>query len=141
MKTSARNQFFGSVKSIQIGATNDTVEIVIAGGQTLVATVTSESTKELGLELGSEVFALIKASSIILVRDAKDARFSARNQFTGSVARVQTGAVNTEVIVTVGDSTLVVMITDGSAESLELTEGSVVTAIFKASSVIVGCPL
>jgi len=76
-----------------------------------------------------------------LVSDAKDVRFSARNQFTGSVARVQTGAVNTEVIVTVGDSSMAVMITNGSAENLELTEGNVVTAIFKASSVIVGCPL
>lgn len=141
MKTSARNQFFGSVKSIQAGATNDAVEIAISGGQTIVATVTRESTQELGLKVGSEVFALIKASSIILVSDAAEVRFSARNQFTGSVARVQTGAVNTEVIVTVGDSSLAVIVTNGSAENLALTEGSVVTAIFKASSVIVGCPL
>ncbi len=141
MKTSARNQFFGTVKSIQIGATNDAVEIAIAGGHTVVATVTRDSTQELGLTVGSEVFALIKASSIILVGEAEDVRFSARNQFAGTVARVQTGAVNTEVIITVGDSTLAVIITNGSAENLELKEGSAVTAIFKASSVIVGCPL
>ena len=141
MKTSARNQFFGTVKSIQIGATNDAVEIAIAGGHTVVATVTRDSTQELGLTVGSEVFALIKASSIILVSEAEDVRFSARNQFAGTVARVQTGAVNTEVIITVGDSTLAVIITNGSAENLELKEGSAVTAIFKASSVIVGCPL
>lgn len=141
MKTSARNQFFGTVKSIQLGATNDAVEIAIAGGQTVVATLTSESTKELGLEIGSEVFALIKASSIILVSDAEDMRFSARNQFAGTVARVQKGAVNSEVVVTVGESTLAVVITNDSAERLELKEGSAVTAIFKASSVIVGCPL
>ncbi|HHX35390.1 MAG TPA: TOBE domain-containing protein [Gammaproteobacteria bacterium] len=141
MKTSARNQFFGKVKSIQLGATNDAVEIAIAGGQTVVATVTSESTKELGLEVGSEVFALIKASSIILVSEAEDMRFSARNQFAGTVARVQKGAVNSEVVVTVGDSTMAVIITNDSAERLALKEGSAVTAIFKASSVIVGCPL
>lgn len=141
MKTSARNQFFGKVKAIQLGATNDAVEIAIAGGQTVVATVTSESTKELGLEVGSEVFTLIKASSIILVSEAEDMRFSARNQFAGTVARVQKGAVNSEVVVTVGDSTMAVIITNDSAERLELKEGSAVTAIFKASSVIVGCPL
>lgn len=103
MKTSARNQFFGTVKSIQIGAVNDAVEIAIAGGHSIVATVTGESTQELGLQVGSEVFALIKASDIILVNDAKDVRFSARNQFFGTVARVQTGAVNSEVVVTVGE--------------------------------------
>lgn len=117
------------------------MEIAIAGGHTVVATVTRDSTQELGLTVGSEVFALIKASSIILVGEAEDVRFSARNQFAGTVARVQTGAVNTEVIITVGDSTLAVIITNGSAENLELKEGSAVTAIFKASSVIVGCPL
>lgn len=141
MKTSARNQFFGKVKSIQVGAINDAVEIAIAGGQTVVATVTRESSQELGLKEDSEVFALIKASSIILVSEADDVRFSARNQFAGTVARVQTGAVNSEVVVTVGDSTLAVIITNDSAERLQLKEGSAVTAIFKASSVIVGCPL
>ena len=141
MKTSARNQFFGTVKTIQVGAVNDAVEIAIAGGHSIIATVTRENTQELGLEVGSEVFALIKASDIILVSDAKDVRFSARNQFAGTVVRVQTGAVNSEVVVAVGESTLAVMITNDSVESLQLEEGSAVTAIFKASNVIVGCPL
>lgn len=141
MKTSARNQFFGKVKAIQTGAINDAVEISIAGGHSIIATVTRESTQELDLKIGSEVFALIKASDIILLSDTKDVRFSARNQFAGTVARVQVGAVNSEVVVTVGESTLVVVITNESAERLELKEGSAVTAIFKASSVIVGCPM
>ena len=141
MKTSARNQFFGTVKSIQVGAINDAIEIAVAGGQTVVATVTRESTQELDLDVGREVFALIKASSIILVSEAEDVRFSARNQFAGTVARIQTGAVNSEVVVSVRDSTLAVIITNDSAKSLELKEGSPVTAIFKASSVIVGRPL
>ncbi|MEO6698050.1 MAG: TOBE domain-containing protein [Paraperlucidibaca sp.] len=138
MKTSARNQFFGRVKSIQVGTVNDAVEISVAGGQSVVATVTRESTEELDLKVGSEVFALIKASSIILVSEAKDIRFSARNQFSGTVARFHKGAVNSEVVVTVDESTLVVIITNDSAERLQLKEGSPVTAIFKASSVIVG---
>ena len=141
MKTSARNQFFGAVKSIQVGAINDAIEIAVAGGQTVVATVTRESTQELDLKVGREVFALIKASSIILVSEAEDVRFSARNQFAGTVARIQTGAVNSEVVVSVGESTLAVIITNDSAKNLELKEGSPVTAIFKASSVIVGRPL
>ena len=141
MKTSARNQFFGTVKTIQVGAVNDAVEIGIGGGRSIVATVTCESTQELGLKIGSEVFALIKASDIILVSDAENVRFSARNQFAGTVADVQSGAVNSEVVVTVGESTLAVIVTNDSVESLQLEEGSAVTAIFKASNVIVGCPL
>lgn len=141
MKSSARNQFFGTVKAIQAGATNDTVEIALSDNQSLVATVTSESTKKLNLEAGREVFALIKASSIILVSGVEKMHFSARNQFAGTVARVKKGAVNTEVVVTVGESTMAAIITNDSAEHLALTEGSAVTAIFKASSVIIGCSL
>lgn len=42
MKSSAHNLFFGALKAILIGATNDTVEIALSGNQTLVASVTSE---------------------------------------------------------------------------------------------------
>ncbi|HZJ94970.1 MAG TPA: TOBE domain-containing protein [Thiopseudomonas sp.] len=141
MKTSVRNQFFGVVKAVKQGVTNDSVEVVIAGGQTIIANVTSESTRELGLQEGSEIFVLIQANSIILLNDATEVRFSARNQLTGTVLRVQPGAVNTEVIITVADSTLAVVVTNDSAEHLKLAEGSEVTAIFKASSVIIGCLL
>lgn len=141
MKTSARNQFFGKVQAVQQGVTYDSIEIAIAGEQTITANVTSESTRELGLQEGSEVFVLIQASSIILLDDAAQVRFSARNQLTGTVLGVQPGAVNTEVIMSVADSTLAVVVTNDSAKYLELAEGSQVTAIFKASSVIVGCPL
>lgn len=141
MKTSARNQFFGTVKSIQTGAITDAIEIVIADGQHIVATVTQDSTEELALKVGSEVFALIKASDIILARQSEGARFSARNQFSGSVLRVQKGAVNSEVVMTMANNTLVVVVTNDSAERLNLMEGSQVTAIFKASNVIIGCPL
>src|SRR5690554_6902311 len=120
MQTSARNQFFGTVTAVTQGATNDSVEVAIAGGQTITATVTSESTRELSLQEGSEVFVLIQASSIILLNDAGEARFSARNHLLGQVLRVQQGAVNTEVIMKVADSTLVVMVTNDSAEHLEL---------------------
>lgn len=138
MKTSARNQFFGTVKSIQTGAVNDAVEIIVAGGQSLIATLTCESTQELDLKVGSEVFALIKASSIILVNDIEDVQLSARNQFTGTVARVQTGAINSEISISLGETMLAVIITNDSAERLQLQEGSTTTAVFKASSVIVG---
>lgn len=138
MKTSARNQFFGSVKSIQVGVVNDAIEIEVAAGQSVVATITSQSTKELGLKVGSEVFALIKASSIILATEADKVHFSARNRFTGKVTNVQKGAVNCEVALAVGDNSLAVIITNASAERLQLEEGSSITALFKASSVIVG---
>ena len=139
MKTSARNQFSGRVLDVKPGAVNDEVTMEILGGQHIVGTVTRDSTESLGLAVGVGAFALIKASSVIVVTDMAGARFSARNQLAGTVTRLQPGAVNTEVSITVpGGGVIAAIITRESAQMLALEVGQSATAIFKASSVIIG---
>jgi molybdate transport system regulatory protein len=141
MKTSARNQLIGTVRAVKKGAVNDEVEIELDSGQRIVAVVTHESAASLGLAPGVAAFALIKASSVIVVADLGTARLSARNQLSGNVARTQPGAVNAEIVIDVGGGLmLVAIVTQESASSLGLAPGSSATAIFKASSVIVGVP-
>ena len=141
MKTSARNQFQGKVVRVTTGAVNDEIELEIAGGQRIIATITHESVTELGLQPGTEALALIKSSSVILLSDEGSGRFSARNRLVGKVARIHPGAVNTEVVLDLpGCTTLAAIITNHSCEELGLAEGENVTAIFKASSVIIGVP-
>lgn len=126
---------------MQRGAVNDEIDLNIVGGQKLVATVTHESAEGLGLRVGAEAFALIKASSVIIVTEMQGARFSARNQLAGTVSRLQTGAVNTEVVIDLpGGGAIAAIITNESATTLGLAVGTAATAIFKASSVIVGTP-
>ena len=137
MKTTARNQFLGKVASLKTGAVNDEVILELPGGLQIVAVITQGSSESLGLAPGVEAFALIKASSVILVSDSDGARFSARNQLAGSVTRVQTGAVNTEVVLDLpGGGTIAAIITTQSASEMGIVIGSAVTAIFKASSII-----
>ena len=139
MKTSARNQFSGVVAALRDGAINDEIELRVIGGLRIVATVTRESRTELGLEVGAKAFALVKASSIMLMTDAGDVRLSARNQLAGTVSRVLPGAVNTEVVVELpGGGSVAVVITNTSAQALGLRVGAAATAVFKASSVILG---
>lgn len=141
MKTSARNHFAGQVTRVQRGSVNDEIEIEAAGGHKVVAIVTHESAESLGLEVGAQAFALVKASSIVIVTDAQGAKFSARNRLSGTVLRLVPGAVNTEVVIGLsGAGSVAATITNESAQSLALVEGAVATAIFKASSVIVGAP-
>lgn len=141
MKTSARNQFLGKVRAVKQGTVNDEVELEITGGQRIVAIVTRESIEELGLQPGTEAFALIKSSSVILVTEDSDARFSARNHLSGTVSRVQMGAVNTEVVIDLaGGGSIAAIVTNQSATDLALAAGAPASAIFKASSVIVGVP-
>jgi molybdate transport system regulatory protein len=140
MKSSARNQFKGTVTAIGAGAINDQVEID-AGGLKLVAVITRGSTEELGLKVGATAFALVKASSVILVTEDGDVKFSARNRIQGTVSAIDTGAVNTEVTLALpAGGALTAIVTNHSATALGLAVGSPVTGLFKASSVIVGVP-
>jgi molybdate transport system regulatory protein len=141
MKTSARNQFSGKVVGLKQGAVNDEVTLEIAGGQRIVATITRDSSDSLGLTIGAEAFALIKSSSVIVVADMGTARLSARNQLTGKVSRLQVGAVNTDVSIQLdGGGVIAAIVTRDSGDTLALSVGSAVCAVFKASSVIIGTP-
>ena len=141
MKTSARNQFFGKVTAVKAGAVNDEIDVEIVGRQKIVAIITCESTKNLGLKTDVEVFALIKASSVIIMTDDEGARLSTRNRLSGKVSHLQTGAVNSEVVIDIpGGGAIVSIITNESATKLGLKVGKEASAIFKALSVIIGVP-
>ena len=134
MKTSARNHFEGTVSSLKPGAVNDEVEITTTSGLKIVAIITHESASGLGLAQGKPAFALIKASSVIVVADEGGARFSTRNRLAGTVARVQPGAVNTEVVIDLpGGASVAAIVTQESAGRLGLAVGQPATALFKAS--------
>lgn len=137
MNTSARNQFVGKISNIRKGAVNDEIELTIAGNDKLVVVVTSESTTNLGLSIGKEAAALVKASWVILLDDTEGYLFSARNKFSGAVIAVNKGAVNTEVILSVAEGfSITAIVTNESADKMGLVVGKQVTALVKASHII-----
>ena len=68
MKISARNQLKGTVVDIKEGAVNGVVTIDVNGNK-LVADITMDSIKNLGLEIGKEAYAVIKATSVMVAVD------------------------------------------------------------------------
>jgi molybdate transport system regulatory protein len=141
MKTSARNQFFGTVRRLTLGAVNDEIELELQGGDRLVAVITHESTQRLGLRVGGEAIALVKAPWIIVMTDDAGVKLSARNRLVGDVVELTPGAVNTEVTIKLaGGNTVSAIITSQSAAELGLAVGKRASAVFKASHIIVGVP-
>ena len=69
MKISARNQLKGKVKSIKHGPVNTEVVISVAKGVEITSVITESAAKELELKTGSVVYAIIKASNVILAVD------------------------------------------------------------------------
>jgi molybdate transport system regulatory protein len=139
MRTSARNQFEGEVVELKHGAVNDEITLRTKDGLEVVAVVTHGSATSLGLSQGKAAFALVKASSVIVMVDVSGSQVSARNCIAGTVVSVTKGAVNAEVAIAAPNGAqIAAIITNESADRLGLAAGKPATAIFKASSVIVG---
>jgi molybdopterin-binding protein len=64
-------------------------------------------------------------------------RLSARNQLRGTVSEIRQGEAIANVVIDVAGQRLVASITVEAVEELGLREGSEVTAVIKASDVIV----
>lgn len=139
MKASARNQWFGTVTEVEMGAVNAEIYVALKGGATLVGSVTKESVAALGLAKGKEVLALVKAPLVMIVTDLEGYKLSARNQLAGTITHLQKGAVNAEVVIGLaGGDSVASTITNESVDSLGLAVGMPATAVFKAGAVIFG---
>ena len=137
VKISARNVLAGTVTRISKGA-----EVILSlhgGGETIVAVITNPSVDRLGLQPGTDAFAIIKASDVMVGKGLENARLSARNIFTGKVAELNEGAVSSEIGIRLpGGTMLIASITKESMHALDLKRNDEVSAVVKASHVLVG---
>ena len=66
MKLSARNQISGKVVMVRKGTTTAHVQIEIGTGVRIMASITNEAVDDLGLQVGDEAIAVIKASDVMV---------------------------------------------------------------------------
>lgn len=69
MPISARNQLTGKVKSIKEGIVTAEVVVELPGGEEIASVITMTSVHNLGLKVGSDVTAVIKATEVMLAVD------------------------------------------------------------------------
>ncbi|MBD3205156.1 molybdenum-pterin-binding protein [Candidatus Bathyarchaeota archaeon] len=68
-KTSARNKLKGVIKSVTIGTVTAEVVIALEGGQEVASIITKGSVQELDLKEGDEVYAIIKATNVMVGKE------------------------------------------------------------------------
>ena len=66
MKLSARNQIKGKIVEVHKGQTTAHVRIDIGQGVVITSSITNEAVAELGLKIGDNVVAIIKASDVMI---------------------------------------------------------------------------
>lgn len=134
--SSARNAFFGKVAELSNCDIQSELLINTVGGQRIVAVVTNESVRRMGLAPGRLVTAEIKAPWITLVKGTLP-EVSSANRLQGTVTAIRRGLINCEVTVKLSDGTE--MCTISSTTSLErmgLAEGDQAWTLFDSTAVI-----
>jgi molybdenum-pterin binding domain len=136
MRSSARNQFIGTVVALRTAPVDFEVTLQLDDNVQLIAVITRESAESLGINLGHELYALVKSSSVMLVTDRK-LKLSPRNQLWGTISKIHRGPVNSEVVINLSDDkTVCAVVTTESVDKMQLMEGQDACAAFKASSVL-----
>ena len=69
MQISARNSLKGTIKSIEDGAVNSQIIIELVGGLEVVSIITRDSAERLNLAEGKTVYAVVKASDVMIATD------------------------------------------------------------------------
>ena len=140
MRLSIRNQFAGEVVAVAVGEAMGTVRVRLDAGPEVVAAITAEAVRDLGLAEGSAVLVLLKSTEVAVATGAVD-RISIRNRIPGVVAAVDHGAVMTTVKISFnGGDQLTAAITRDGAEDLGLEAGTAVTALVKSAEVSIALP-
>ena len=69
MKLSARNLLKCKVKKITPGAVNSEIILELSDGSEVVSIITKSSAERLGLAVGKDAYAMIKASNVMIGTD------------------------------------------------------------------------
>jgi molybdate transport system regulatory protein len=141
VKTSARNQFVGTIVGLKADEVDYEVILKPDEVHELAAVVTRESAEALGLAMDMEIQALIKAPFVHILADGEARDPSLRNCLAGVVERLRRGGERTEIVLALpAGKSVCAVVPNGRADRLALAEGSPARAAFAASSVILCVP-
>ena len=136
-KTSARNSFFGKIRTIQQGDIQTRVELMTIGGQRITTVITNESAQRLGLKAGKLITAEVKAPWVILQKALHAPECSADNIFDGTIEKIIVGKINSEYMVRISDGTgICSIVTSESCRHLGLEVGDKVWVLFNGFAVV-----
>ena len=130
-KTSARNALRGRVAALRGRALSCEVELALGPSMSIFAEVTRRSVETLGLHVGREAMALIKAPFISVVTTPT----GARNRLAGVMRRVEASGEEVEATLDIGQGKTIAALM-GADAARGLAEGQPAFACFDAAQVI-----
>ena len=134
LRTSARNQIFGKVASIQIGSISSTLDILIDDNLHISSTITNKSLKELDIKKGKDIYVLIKAPWIKILQENTQ-----ENQIQCTINHIKKEKNLVELSLHVSPSlTLISTMNLDDFQLLHVKKNDKITASFDANNTIIG---
>lgn len=119
LTTSARNQLSCRVGAVASHGLNAELELKLAGGDTLFSIITEASVRSMGLQSGSEAYAIIKSSDIVIASEKPDGDADL-NVLEGRITSLQRSDENAEITVLLeGGARLVGVMSPSDSRALE----------------------
>jgi len=139
LRTSARNQFAGPICAMQEGPAGFEVRLRLDDANELAATITRESAENLGLKIGMEVHALVKATAVALsIHPPADS--TTLNCLCGKVNRIHRGSMSAEVSVLLRSGRSVTAVVSKEAlHQMKLELGKPCCTLIEPSGVTLFC--
>lgn len=139
VKTSARNQLFGTVTAIHPGAVHANVLINLKGGEAISVNISMTALTALGLTLNAEAVLLLNPADLELICASEATHCLIGNRLPCQILRIQQDEVNAEVkVLLTGGEILGVSMTTLSLKKLALKEGQPAWVIFTSQAPIMG---
>jgi molybdate transport system regulatory protein len=136
LRTSARNQFACTITGMHEGEIDYEIRMRVDAATELVAVITQDSAEQLELAIGTEVFALAKASAVVLMTEPGP-HTHVHNRLWGTVSRVHDAQVSAEVVVDLDSGkTVTAIIEHENFIKLGIEIGKSVCAVIKPSNII-----
>lgn len=136
-RTSVRNQLLGTVTSIKPQMYHGEVMLALKGGEQVLAILTLESIKKLGLTEGSQAHILIRAPHLIFVTTNSKLKFSTANCLCGTVIGLNCTRLSSEIILELkGGEILKGVVPQEAIDDLGIKVGESLCGVFKATKVI-----
>jgi len=133
LRTSARNQLFGTVSKIKKERINSLLTISINNSLHVNTSITNESIKELGITKGKKVYVLVKAPWIKLSHEKNE------NGLEGIVSKIKKEKNMVEATIKINDKlTLTSILSLCEFEALHVNKNDKINASFKPSDTIIG---
>jgi len=105
LTTSARNQFPATLTKIETSGLHTTLTLALLGGDTLRSTITAKSVHNMGLEIGCDVYAIIKSSDIKISTSPTSCE---DNSLSGTIEGIERSDENVEITLRLDGGTLLI---------------------------------